>query len=133
MNTLSKSIFDELFDASLHARDLAPESGERSVEDEPHAWIEAWLPELEWVGFDPTNNLVVTDRHVHVAVGRDYADVPPTRGVFIGDAQTELAVGVKISEVIVEAVDSAELLPALAWQPPRPHANSMWQAQQQQQ
>ena len=39
---------------------------------------------LGWVGFDPTNNLIAGERHIRVAVGRDYADVPPTRGVFKG-------------------------------------------------
>ena len=37
-----------------------------------------------WVGFDPTNNLIAGERHIRVAIGRDYADVPPTRGVYKG-------------------------------------------------
>lgn len=47
-----------------------------------HAWVEFYLPHAGlWRGFDPTNNLVVADRHVKIAVGRDYADVPPTKGL----------------------------------------------------
>ena len=47
-----------------------------------HAWVEFFLPQDGiWKGFDPTNNLVVADRHIKVAVGRDYADVPPTKGL----------------------------------------------------
>lgn len=69
---------------------------DRSAQDATHAWMEALLPGLGWVGFDPTNNLIVTDRHIRVAVGRDYADVPPTRGVFKGSAETELSVGVRV-------------------------------------
>ena len=47
-----------------------------------HAWVELYLPYAqEWRGFDPTNNVLVADRHVKVAVGRDYADVPPTKGI----------------------------------------------------
>ncbi len=61
-----------------------------------HAWAEALLPDLGWVGFDPTNNVVVADRHIRTAVGRDYADVPPTRGVFKGEAETELSVAVQV-------------------------------------
>ena len=57
----------------------------RSSDGATHAWVEALLPELGWVGFDPTNNLIAGDRHIRVAIGRDYADVPPTRGVFKGD------------------------------------------------
>jgi transglutaminase-like putative cysteine protease len=47
-----------------------------------HAWLEAWLPGLGWTGFDPTNGCVVDERHVSVAVGRDYSDVSPLRGVY---------------------------------------------------
>lgn len=47
-----------------------------------HAWVELFLPHCGlWRGFDPTNNVLVADRHVKVAVGRDYADVPPTKGL----------------------------------------------------
>jgi transglutaminase-like putative cysteine protease len=52
----------------------------RSADGSTHAWSEAWFPDLGWVGFDPTNNLVADHRHIRVAIGRDYADVPPTRG-----------------------------------------------------
>jgi transglutaminase-like putative cysteine protease len=56
------------------------DSAIRSPDGATHAWVEAWLPTLGWVGVDPTNNLVAGERHIRVAVGRDYADVPPTRG-----------------------------------------------------
>jgi transglutaminase-like putative cysteine protease len=49
------------------------------------------------VGFDPTNNLIADEQHIRVAIGRDYADLPPTHGVFKGNAETELSVGVRIS------------------------------------
>jgi transglutaminase-like putative cysteine protease len=65
---------------------------DRSDEDATHAWVEAYLPSLGWIGIDPTNNVEVGDRHIRVAVGRDYADVPPTRGTFKGDAESELAI-----------------------------------------
>ena len=61
-----------------------------------HAWMEAWLPGLGWVGFDPTNNTIAAERHIRVAVGRDYADVPPTCGVFKGDGDSELSVAVQV-------------------------------------
>ncbi len=70
---------------------------DRSVEGASHAWVEALLPGLNWVAFDPTNNLVGGDRHIRVAIGRDYADVPPTRGVYKGEAQSELSVAVTVS------------------------------------
>ena len=49
-----------------------------------HAWIEAWLPGLEWTAFDPTHDLVAGERHITVAFGRDYGDAAPTHGVFRG-------------------------------------------------
>lgn len=72
---------------------------DRSPEGATHAWVEAFLPPLGWVAFDPTNNLVASDRHIRVAIGRDYADVPPTRGVYKGEAASELSVGVFVSTV----------------------------------
>ncbi len=113
------------------ARQLNESSDERSAEDESHAWVEAWLPDLGWIGFDPTNNLIDEGRHVRVAVGRDYADVPPTRGVFTGGAETELSVGVYVGETDAPAPDSAELLPTMTWQASEPRPDSLWQAQQQ--
>jgi transglutaminase-like putative cysteine protease len=77
----------------FHYQDKA----DRSAQDATHAWIEALLPDLGWVGFDPTNILLCSDRHIRVAIGRDYADVPPTQGVFKGEAESELSVGVRVS------------------------------------
>jgi transglutaminase-like putative cysteine protease len=69
----------------------------RSTEGATHAWVEAFLPDLGWVGFDPTNDVIADDGHVRTAIGRDYADVPPTRGVFKGDASSELTVAVRVA------------------------------------
>jgi transglutaminase-like putative cysteine protease len=49
-----------------------------------HAWAEVLVPGLGWCAFDPTNNLVVDNNYIKLAVGRDYRDVPPTRGVYNG-------------------------------------------------
>ncbi len=55
-----------------------------------HAWLEAWLPGTGWSGFDPTHRCAVDGRHIGVAVGRDYADVPPLRGVFRSDGMDSM-------------------------------------------
>jgi len=81
------------------------EDHDRSTPDATHAWVEALLPHLGWVGFDPTNNLVAHRRHIRTAVGRDYADVPPTHGIFRGKADSELYVAVQ--------VDASDRPPAL--------------------
>jgi transglutaminase-like putative cysteine protease len=73
------------------------ENKDRSPESASHAWIEALLPGLGWVSFDPTNNLAGSERHLRVAIGRDYADVPPTRGVYKGEAASELSVLVTVA------------------------------------
>lgn len=78
-------------------RDEDAETTDRSLEGASHAWIEALVPNLGWIAFDPTNNLIGADRHIRVAIGRDYADVPPTRGVHKGEAQSELSVAVTVS------------------------------------
>jgi transglutaminase-like putative cysteine protease len=69
---------------------------DRSEDGATHAWVEAWLPSLGWVGFDPTNGMMAGERHIRAAVGRDYADVPPTRGTFKGLAESELAIAVSV-------------------------------------
>ena len=70
---------------------------DRSVSSATHAWVEALVPQLGWVGFDPTNWLVAGDRHIRTAIGRDYADVPPTHGIFRGRAASELTVAVRVT------------------------------------
>ena len=64
-----------------------------------HAWVECRLPGLGWVGFDPTNNWIVGQQHVRVAVGRDYHDVAPTRGIFHGGGDTRLEVEVRMESI----------------------------------
>ncbi|GAC1326939.1 MAG: transglutaminase family protein [Candidatus Dormibacteria bacterium] len=61
----------------------------KEVVGESHAWIEVATPGGQWVGLDPTHGLVVTDRHVRVATGRDYDDVAPVRGTFSGQLRGE--------------------------------------------
>jgi len=98
----------------------ASSSHDRSPENATHAWIEAFLPSLGWIGFDPTNDTLADDRHIAVAVGRDYADVPPTRGVFKGSAGSELSVAVAVTPAEIP-VSARELSPSVSWiVPPRP-------------
>lgn len=107
---------------------------DRSAEDGSHAWAEAFLPETGWVGFDPTNNLLAGERHIRVAIGRDYSDVPPTRGLFKGSARSRLHVGVRVAEATFPISNEGEPDMALVTQgadadlPPGPPT----EAQQQQ-
>jgi len=67
-----------------------------------HAWAEAYLPPYGWVGFDPTNDRLVDDGFVLVAVGRDYGDVSPTRGLYRGVDPGSLRVTVAVDAAAAE-------------------------------
>lgn len=62
-----------------------------------HAWIEAYIPFYGWLGIDPTNNAIANDNHVRLAVGRNYADCSPVKGVFKRKVESDLFVKVEIS------------------------------------
>ena len=92
------------------------ESGaDRSTDGATHAWAECWVPDLGWVGFDPTNNVIASERHIRVAVGRDYADVPPTRGVYKGITAiaSDLAVSVSFAPVVLAT--GGDMMPFTPW------------------
>jgi len=113
---------------------------DRSVIDATHAWVEAFLPPLGWVGFDPTNCLPAGDRHIRTAIGRDYSDVPPTKGIFRGHTASDLSVAVRVT-ASAEAPELDQILPVpeewsvlveKAQEPPPPPPKNMQQEQQQQ-
>ncbi len=64
-----------------------------------HAWVQAWHEGLGWVGIDPTNDKLVDWQYVRVAAGRDYTDVQPVRGVFVGPRDQELSVEVDVRRI----------------------------------
>lgn len=103
-----------------------------------HAWVEVLFPETGWVGFDPTNNSEAESRHIRVAIGRDYADVPPTRGVFKGNSASQLAVSVDVTPANAPAA-LEPMLPEPQWateevaSAPDPDYEKQLQEQQQQQ
>ena len=112
------------------------DKAERSLDGATHAWLEAWLLDLGWVGFDPTHNVLTGQHHIRVAVGRDYADVPPTRGVFKGlsAVRSELAVGVSVGTT-QEYSNPTTFVPWMSSEAASPlaDADSTQQQQQQQQ
>ncbi len=67
--------------------------------DASHAWISVFSPTFGWIDFDPTNNLRPGDRHVTAAWGRDFSDISPLRGVFVGSGRHALAVAVDVNRV----------------------------------
>ncbi|MFN4309535.1 MAG: transglutaminase domain-containing protein [Ferrovibrio sp.] len=80
---------------TLRAGDEA-EGGLRGA-DASHAWISVWCgPDHGWVDLDPTNNLICSDEHVTAAVGRDYGDISPVRGVVLGGGPHRVGVAVEL-------------------------------------
>jgi len=94
----------------LH-REGAP--GEQTPEGASHAWAEFLLPDLGWLGIDPTNDTIADHRHVRIAIGRDYADAAPTRGAVFGGGESRL-------DVVVRVAEGDEPEPAIAPRPEQP-------------
>ncbi|WP_027708798.1 transglutaminase family protein [Zooshikella ganghwensis] len=65
--------------------------------DASHAWLNVFIPEHGWQGFDPTNNQMANERYIVVAQGRDYADVTPLKGVVYGGGHHHLTVQVDVT------------------------------------
>ncbi|MBQ0934208.1 transglutaminase family protein [Ideonella paludis] len=70
--------------------------------DASHAWVEVWCPPHGWLAFDPTNRCLPADDHVQLALGRDFADVAPLRGVIRGSAGAQMTVSVTVSPQEIE-------------------------------
>lgn len=67
--------------------------------DASHAWLSLYCGDLGWVDIDPTNNKFTTDEHITIAWGRDYSDVSPVKGVYVGGGQLHLSVSVDVAPV----------------------------------
>ena len=81
-----------------------PDQEHKVAERAMHAWVECHLPTIGWVSFDPTNPEAEELDRILVAVGRDYHDVAPTRGVTMGGGEEELHVDVKVEQLAVDAI-----------------------------
>lgn len=84
-----------------------PPPGEKRLEgaDATHAWVSVWCGASGWLGFDPTNAIDVGNDHIALAVGRDFSDVSPVYGVFVGSGGTELEVEVDVIPVTEPAAE----------------------------
>jgi transglutaminase-like putative cysteine protease len=87
----------------LHTRSAATEDDAKTSPgvlgaDASHAWVAVFAPPYGWIGFDPTNNLLVDQEHVALAWGRDFGDVSPLRGVILGGGAHRLTVNVSVKQ-----------------------------------
>jgi transglutaminase-like putative cysteine protease len=65
--------------------------------DATHAWVSLWCGvQMGWVGFDPTNDVLVENDHIELAVGRDFSDVSPVDGIIVGSRKQKLNVAVDV-------------------------------------
>jgi transglutaminase-like putative cysteine protease len=70
----------------------------KPAKDGGHAWTEAFVPKLGWVGFDPANAICTTDAHARIAIGLDYLGAAPVRGTFYGGGGETMSVAVKVDQ-----------------------------------
>ena len=79
-----------------------PAPGQKKLQgsDASHAWISAYIPGIGWCDFDPTNNAIPRERHLTTAWGRDYADLPPLKGILFSSGRQRLKVEVDVLPII---------------------------------
>jgi len=74
-----------------------------------HAWVEAYVPDYGWLGIDPTNNCLVSDRHIRIAFGRNFNDCTPVKGTYKGSSAHTLSVAVVITNEKIKAEEEQAL------------------------
>ncbi|MCR8657169.1 transglutaminase family protein [Paenibacillus endoradicis] len=74
------------------------QGGTADFEQASHAWVEAYIPELGWYSFDPTNKTAFDDRYVKLGHGRDYIDIVPVKGIYRGTSEQKLVVTVDVQK-----------------------------------
>lgn len=76
---------------------ICPKRNGMRGEGATHAWVEAYIPYYGWLGLDPTNNCIVTDTHVRLAVGKNFSDCSPVKGTYRGTSDHTMEVFVTVS------------------------------------
>jgi transglutaminase-like putative cysteine protease len=71
----------------------------RTQSDASHAWLQLYIPNVGWKGFDPTNGILASTNHIRVAYGRHYRDVTPTAGTLYSSAQETMTIDVQVVEL----------------------------------
>ena len=101
---------------------ICPKNHELRGEGATHAWVEAYIPSHGWVGLDPTNNCIASDRHVRLAVGRNFSDCTPVKGTYKGSSEHTLEVSVTIENGSPKN-DNEDKIPVFTYQVHNPGAS----------
>lgn len=100
---------------------ICPNKNGMRGEGATHAWVEAYIPFYGWLGLDPTNNVVVEDKHVRLAVGRNFSDCSPVKGTYKGNSRHNLEVKVTVGyEDEHQHLEEVKLPPVLVITPENP-------------
>jgi len=94
---------------------ICPKNHELRGEGATHAWVEAYIPFYGWLGLDPTNNCIVSDRHVRLAIGRNFSDCTPVKGTYKGSSEHTLEVSVIINNGKAKKADENDIIPSFSY------------------
>ncbi len=98
---------------------ICPKNHDLRGEGATHAWVEAYIPFYGWIGLDPTNKCIVNNRHVRLAIGRNFSDCTPVKGTYKGSSEHKLEVSVTIENGIPKK-DSDPPPPSFTYQVTNP-------------
>jgi transglutaminase-like putative cysteine protease len=91
---------------------ICPNKNGMRGEGATHAWVEAYIPFYGWLGLDPTNNCIVNETHVRLAVGKNFMDCSPVKGTYRGTSEHTLDVNVIVAYEDGETISSENHVPS---------------------
>jgi transglutaminase-like putative cysteine protease len=103
---------------------ICPKNHELRGEGATHAWVEAYIPFYGWIGLDPTNNCIVSDRHVRLAIGRNFSDCTPVKGTYKGSSEHTLEVSVVIDNGEMKINEERDGVPSFSYTSQNPANNN---------
>jgi transglutaminase-like putative cysteine protease len=99
---------------------VCPKNKEMRGEGATHAWVEAYIPNYGWLGLDPTNDRLVSDQHIRLAVGRNFTDCTPVKGTYKGSGEHTLEVSVEIKSGTSKKSGENQGLPRFSYEAKNP-------------
>ena len=103
---------------------ICPKNHELRGEGATHAWVEAYLPYYGWLGLDPTNNCIASDRHVKLAIGKNFSDCTPVKGTYKGSSEHTLEVSVSIENGHLKTQEEKEAVQTFTYTSKNPGINN---------